>query len=154
QEIGRSRKWVTYAKGGEYSPVAEDLHLLVLWESDGKQIITFVDEKGNQRSRPRGGDYYHRPGLTYSMRTTSSFSPRIMPGECIFSVPGHAVFCDSKTALLAYTGMAYTRVFRELLDVCLGGGDVSVAGSAARCYYPTVLHNLPAPSLGRLSDIA
>ena len=111
--IGQGKDWVHYAKGGEYSPIIEDLHLLVFWRDNGRDIVHFEDERGNQRSRPRGADFYFRPGATYSMRTTSSFSPRLMPAGCIFSVPGHAVFATELSSLLAYVGTAYTRVFRE-----------------------------------------
>src|SRR5262249_1202871 len=43
----KNGKWVPLAKGGEYSPWWDDVHLLCLWEADGKEILE------HESSRPQ-----------------------------------------------------------------------------------------------------
>ncbi|MDI6720699.1 MAG: hypothetical protein QMD46_13935, partial [Methanomicrobiales archaeon] len=68
------KKWVPFAKGGEYSPYYADIHLVVNWGNDGEEIKSYINpETGKQYSRPQNTDYYFRPGLTWSLRTQLGF---------------------------------------------------------------------------------
>lgn len=94
-KTGRGKKWVPFAKGGEYSPYYDDIHLVVNWENDGAEIRHFKDENGRLLSRPQNIEYYFKPGLTYP-RVTFNFSMRIMPEGCIFADKGPAVFSEKE----------------------------------------------------------
>lgn len=36
------KRWLPFAKGGEYAPYYSDLHLVVNWERDGQEIEAYV----------------------------------------------------------------------------------------------------------------
>lgn len=64
QQTFAGKRWVPFAKGGEYSPYYADLHLVVNWERDGKEMKEFAG------SVIRNPDFYFRPGLTWPLRAT------------------------------------------------------------------------------------
>ena len=77
EEIGRGKRWVPFAKGGEYSPYYADLHLVVEWEEDGRRIRSFARSRGESESRTiRSESQYFRAGLTWSLRSQKGFSVR------------------------------------------------------------------------------
>ena len=43
QQTFAGKRWVPFAKGGEYSPYYSDLHLVVNWERDGEEIRNYID---------------------------------------------------------------------------------------------------------------
>ncbi|HVA91745.1 MAG TPA: DNA methyltransferase, partial [Chloroflexota bacterium] len=61
-ELGRGRRWVPFAKGGEYSPYWDDLRLVVDWGTDGAAI------RASGNGRVQNVAYYFRPGLTFPDR--------------------------------------------------------------------------------------
>jgi hypothetical protein len=141
--IGSSGTWAFFAKGGEYEPFYDDIHLVVLWENEGHAIKNFCGANGRLLSRPQNLAYYFNEGITYPDRTTSDFSPRIMPTGIIFSSTGFALFPPDRNQLLGYLGAAYTRPFKVLVEPFVGSGDFSASGSMARHYRPGVLNVLP-----------
>ena len=89
--VGRSReetlqgkRWVPFAKGGDYSPYWADIHLAVDWEDDGKRLREF------DGAVIRNERYYFQPGLTWPRRTNSGFGVRVLPGGSIFADKGPA----------------------------------------------------------------
>ena len=142
-QIGKGKTWSFFAKGGEYEPYYDDIHLVVFWKDDGAEIKSFTNEDGKLLSRPQNLGFYHVEGITYPDRTTSDFSPRVMPKGIIFSSTGFALFPKSRAYTLGYLGAAYTRPFKVLVEAFVGSGDTSVSGSAARHYRPGVLNVLP-----------
>ena len=143
QEIGRDRTWSYFAKGGEYEPYYDDIHLVVFWKDNGSSIKSFVDSDMKLLSRPQNEQYYYREGITYPDRTTSDFSPRIMPPGIIFSSTGFAIIPKNRAYLLGYLGAAYTRPFKVIVEAFVGSGDTANPQSAARHYRPGVLNVLP-----------
>ena len=71
--IGQRGLWCFFAKGGEYQPYWDDIHLVVNWAKDGAEIRHFADENGNIRSRPQSVQHYFNAGVTWPQRTTSDF---------------------------------------------------------------------------------
>jgi len=143
--LGRGRQWPYYAKGGEYSPFWGDIHLVVNWANNGHEIRNFYGDNGRLRSRPQGIRFYYRAGVTYPERTTSDFSPRVLPKDSVFSSTGQAIFTNDADTDVAYICGAYSRPFKLLIDAIHGSGDCSVSGSAATHYRAGVLEGLPIP---------
>ncbi len=85
QNIGEHH-WLTFAKGGEYSPFQDDVHLLLNWENHGKELVAWG------KGRPQNTDFFGKPGLTYPRRTNKRFAPRVMPAGCAFGDKGPAIF--------------------------------------------------------------
>ena len=140
--IGSHGDWRFFAKGGEYEPYYDDIHLVVFWKKDGYLIKNFTSLEGKLLSRPQNLQYFFREGITYPDRTTSDFSPRHMPPGVVFSSTGFAIFTETRESNLGYLGAAYTRPFKVLIDAFVGSGDSSVSGSAARHYRPGVVNGL------------
>jgi hypothetical protein len=137
--IGIHKDYVFFAKGGEYSPMWDDVHLVELWKNGGHEIRQISG------ARIYHEDLHFLPGLTYPLRTTSDFSPRALPKQCMFSTGGHGIhFRDSKDSLI-FLGYAYTRVAKVMVETLFGGGDASVSGSAARNYTAGTIKMLPVP---------
>lgn len=92
QRTYQGKRWVPFAKGGEYSPYYSDIHLVVNWGNNGEEIRNFCDPKtGRTFSRPQNTDYYFRPGLTYTSYTNLGFAPRILQAGAVFSVAGMGI---------------------------------------------------------------
>lgn len=144
--VGTRRTWCLYAKGGEYSPFWDDIHLVVNWAKDGREIRNFFSPTGKLRSRPQNISRFFRPGLTYPSRTTSDLSPRVLPADCIFSAKGQAILFDDLSDALLYLGGAFSRKFKLLVDAFVGGGDCSSPSTMATDYRAGLLTQLPPPS--------
>lgn len=146
----KSKFWVPFAKGGEYSPLIDDVSLLLEWDRDGKRLKSYVGRKafetqgsGGWTRWINGIEFYFAEGLTFPERTTSDFCPQILPRGCIFSAIGSAIHFKIPAEALQFLGLAFTRVFKVLADAVVGTGDSSVSGSAARHYRPGIVNGMP-----------
>lgn len=151
-EIGDSNRvarWVPFAKGGRYSPYYADIHLVVNWLEDGREICNFR-KPGSERiaSRPQNLEYMMRPGLTWSDRTTKRFSARAWPPGGVFSVKGSAGFfpgCE-----LFALAVLNSSAFSFLLSLLVGAGD-----AAARSYQVGTIGTVPWPRVHKpLEELA
>lgn len=103
-ETLEKRRWVPFAKGGEYSPYWADVHLVVDWAEDGAGIKQHVDRsypylKGKVEWVVKNTDYYFRPGLTWPRRTQGGFNPNVLPAGCVFADKGPGIFARDGDAL-------------------------------------------------------
>jgi hypothetical protein len=135
----KTTAWLPLAKGGEYSPWWDDLHLVVDWRHEGRGI------KEHPSARPQNVDLFFRPGLTYPYRTTSGFGLRALPAGCGFSVGGWGVFPPDGYSAHEVFAVYNTRIARYFMEVLLGQGDSSVAGSAARNHGAEAVGGIPFP---------
>ncbi len=154
KDLGRERHWIYFAKGGEYQPYWDDLHLVINWKNNGEELKNFVSAKAEKTLGSAGWsrwinawDDYFKSGLTFPERTTSDFSPRVFPANCIFSATGEAIFFEKNDSVLAYLAGAYTRHFKLMMDGFVGSGDSSVPGSAANHYRSGLVNDLPPPCI-------
>jgi hypothetical protein len=153
--IGRSReetfqgkRWVPFAKGGEYSPYYADIHLVVDWEEDGRRIREYIAEQypyleGNVEWVVKNTQYYFRPGLTWPERTNSGFAPRTLPAGGVFSHVGYGCFPLGSPALMAV--WLNDRVVRLTMDGLTTAGEETSSGSPARHYLVGLVQKLPWP---------
>ena len=141
-------RWFPFAKGGEYQPFADNLHLAVNWHEEGREMKEFVASKYVNWSRHiKNTDRYFISGLTYSERTTSDISVRSLPPGAIFSVSGPVLQCGDQRQLLTAWALFNTRVGRSLVEMAVGSGDTSKSGTAARHYRTGILSSTPMPTL-------
>lgn len=135
---GRGARWLPFAKGGAFSQFYADVYLVVDWADDGRNVY------GYSKAFVRNPDLYLRPGLTWSLRTTSGLSFRALPAGCIFGHKGPAAFVegDAPCELLALCALAVSKAFESLLQVQLAAAD-----AAARSYEVGVIQRTPVPSL-------
>jgi hypothetical protein len=146
--LGKGRRWHYIGKGGEYSPYYDDIHLVVDWADDGKVLEQSIIDKypylnGNAGWVLHPGGRYFEPGLTFPLRTTSDYSPRVLPAGCRFSLGGQGIFFENSRFGLFYLAIAYSRIYKMLIEIFIGSGDSSVSGTAARNYVSGVVNDIP-----------
>ena len=145
EDTRHGKRWVPFAKGGEYSPYWADIHLLVDWENDGERIRAY------EGSRPQNIDYFFRPGLTWPRRTNSGFGIRALPAGSIFADKGPGVIpSDLPQLLLAWLS---SRVAQALLDAMVAAGEEVSSGGASRSYEVGLVQKLPWPGLERVDGL-
>ena len=154
---GKKTRWPTLAKGGEYSPFIDNLHLCVDWMSEGEKLRAYLAQKrletqGSADWTPwmNSHEYYFQEGLTFPARTASDFSPRILPKGCVFTASGQALLFKEHMNALCYLAASFTRSFKLIVEAFVGSGDNSVSGSAANTYRTGLVNALPVPY--RLDD--
>lgn len=149
---GPSKRWPTLAKGGEYSPYIDNLHLCVDWLGSGEKLRAYLAKKrletqGSADWTPwmNSHEYYFQEGLTFPARTASDFSPRILPKGCVFTASGQALLFKQHSHALCYLAASFTRSFKLIVEAFVGSGDNSVSGSAANTYRTGLVNALPVP---------
>jgi hypothetical protein len=118
--IGKDKRWTSLAKGGEYSPYYDDIHLLVEWADKGKAIKTYLVEnypflKGRYEWYVTGESYYFQSGLNFPLRTVKGFNVRIMPAGCIFANVGSAIFSNTSKHKWYNLGLLNSRCIQQFL---------------------------------------
>ena len=151
--VGQDLRWVPFAKGGQFSPYYADVHLLINWENNAREIHEYLVErypylKGKTGWILHPENTYFRPGLTWPRRTTSGLSVRTMPAGCIFADKGPAAFVatDDPDDLLALLAVMNSAPFEMLIKLQLGA-----ATAAARSYEVGVIQRTPIPSPSQLA---
>ena len=143
--VGRSRtetmfgkRWIPFAKGGEYAPFWADIHLVVEYERDGERLREY------EGSVLRNPQFYFEAGITWPLRTASGFSPRVLPAGCAFSNKGPAVLpSGSVESVLAWMT---SRLAGALVAVQLGAADETSSGSASKSYEVGLVSKIPWPA--------
>ena len=149
--------WVPFAKGGEYSPYADNLHLCVNWFNSAREQKAFALQHGERTGSARGNDasrdfeYYYKPGFTYSERTTSDISVRVLPEGCITGTSGPGIFFEILPHPAYALGYFCSATFRQLLELSIGSGDAVESGSAARHYTVGSVGRAPCPRFSERS---
>lgn len=95
-QVGRDRKWIPYAKGGELSPYYSDVELLLDAKNDLDEIKAALNQKypylkGNLSWVLHPENRYFEPGLTFGQRTTF-LRVSVLPTGSYFSVAGKGIF--------------------------------------------------------------
>jgi hypothetical protein len=133
--IGTGAKWVDYAKGGELKPYAPDVHLVVDFGSARDGSVPF-------RRPGDESDYFHA-GLTYTQRTTSRLTLRVMNSGCLTSPKGPGIIPSSPEWLWYLMAVANSILFQQFIDLKVGAAD-----AAARSYDLNILRDAPVPLPG------
>ena len=110
-------------------------------------VKAFGELVGNAARARQSSTFYFRQGLTYHARSTSGFSPRVLPEGAIFSHKGMSIFCNDGVDPLYVLGVLLSPVSMALLELLVGVGDAVNSGSAARSYSTGIIATLPVPPL-------
>ena len=122
----QGKRWVPFAKGGEYSPFRADIHLVVDWEHDGERIRAY------EGSRPQNTGFFFRPGLTWPPRTNSGLGMRVLPAGTAFAHKGCGAFPTS--SLFPVLGWLRSRLVQAMIDAMVAAGEEVSSGGASRSY--------------------
>jgi hypothetical protein len=120
EETRQGKRWVLFAKGGEYSPYYADVHLVVNWENDAAEIKAYVTErypylKGKTDWVLHPENDYFEPGLTYTSYTVLGFNVRFLPAGCVFSQAGNFIYTSSGDSLWFVLGLFNSRLVQQFL---------------------------------------
>jgi hypothetical protein len=144
----RADNWPALTKGGEYQPFWADVPLRINWAGDGRQLKSYIEQLYGQWSKQiPSSELYGYKGATYSERTTSSLSLRLLPPGCLFDKKGPFVGSADEHAddsiTLALIGLSYTTPYRFFVETAVGLRDSTSSGSPARDYLPSMIQRLP-----------
>ena len=134
-ETESGKRWVPFAKGGEYSPYWSDIHLVVNYGNDGYELREYPG------SVIRSPQYYFRPGLTWPPRTNSGFGIRVLPSGTIFGHKGPTVIPTNDP--YAVLGWLTSRLIQACLDAMVAAGGEVRSGGASRSYEVGLVQKLP-----------
>lgn len=143
------KRYVCFAKGGAHSLFYSGISLVLDWLDNGCQLKADISEYRGSRgwgyqwtAAINGHSYYFHAGLTYSRRTTSRLSVRVMPQGCIFADKGPAIFAadDNHLELFALLALVNSSAFQLLVEVQLAAAD-----AAARSYEVGLIQQTPVP---------
>jgi Eco57I restriction-modification methylase len=139
--------WGFIAKGGEYAPYYDDVHLVVKAHGDFKELAAelvakYPYLKGDPDWVLHPEAHYFVGGLTYPERTTSSFAPRVLPCGCYFSHVGLAIITGRAERDLELLGWLLSRPLQLQIELQVGSADAVESGSAARHYSKALIEGL------------
>lgn len=88
-----SRRWVLFAKGGDFARFYTDWDLVIDWTNDGAEFKGVVESKYGSASRfvKSEGDYF-RAGITWMQTTNLGINARRLPPVGIFGVASPTFF--------------------------------------------------------------
>ena len=151
--VGRDKRWVPFAKGGESIAYYADVHLLIDWKDEGASIKSLAASKWGSASRTiKSTDRYFSRGITYTSYTNLGFHPRALPEGCIFSVAGMHIHCPSEN-LWYVLGILSSRVTKAFLSLITDGRKFE-AGYVKRIPYPDVIYKQAKGDILTISDLS
>ena len=127
--VGQRWKWL--AKGGEFSRYRSDLHLVVDWQNR------------DHLRRLGPAALFGSRGVTYTERTTSNLSARVLNEGACFSAAGPGVLPKQQENLHFTLAYMNSWVASYCVEAIIGGGDFSIKGTAARHLEPGYMKHLP-----------
>ncbi|QDT24367.1 BREX-1 system adenine-specific DNA-methyltransferase PglX [Gimesia chilikensis] len=121
--IGPNNRWEHLAKGGGYQRYYGNIHLVVGWDSDGKEMREAnIRVNGTDAQARQASDYWRRPGATYSLRSGRGFSARVLPSGCLFTSQGPVIFSESKVSNIAILGWVNSKLITSLIELQSNAG--------------------------------
>jgi len=131
---------VKYCKGGDYCRFYSDLDLVLDWTQDGAELKALVKERYGSESRfIKSPEFYFKPGLTWTEKSSLGFSVRVLEEGAIFNVAGPAAFLKSQDDRFFLLGLLNSSVLayaaRALSGRNFGSkyvGQLPVPGSTSK----------------------
>jgi hypothetical protein len=114
--------WISFAKGGDYSPYYSDIPLVINWTNNGKIIKDYIVEiypylNGNYGWKIKNEDYFFKYGYFQTLRAAFC-TPQLTPKGCIFGHNGFQVFDDKED--LSLLGFMNSNLINFLFKMLLG----------------------------------
>ncbi|MEC8160553.1 MAG: hypothetical protein VX111_05450 [Planctomycetota bacterium] len=137
--------WVNHFKGGALARFYSSPTVVLQWGKNELMAERVTTKKYKHAIIP-SEDLYFRPGLTWSRRTPSALSVRLMPRNCIFGDKGPAFITsdDCEHDLIAFAAIFNSDIYANLIALQLAAAD-----AAARSYEVGLLQKSPIPSVRR-----
>ena len=131
------RRWVTFAKGGDFCRFYADWDLVFDWTDDGAEYKQVVASKYGSASRfVKSEDEYFKEGITWVETTVLGINARVLPDTGIFGVQSPTLFPNDPKQQFCLLGIMNSVVF-----------DASARCVATRHWGATAIGALPTPPL-------
>ncbi|WP_373190555.1 BREX-1 system adenine-specific DNA-methyltransferase PglX [Halomonas sp.] len=142
--------WFFHAKGGSNEPFVSDIHLLVNWEEDGREVRSYPSVRLNMFSKKSPDDGVPA-GLTFAYRTFR-FSPGLMPRNVVPGVAGMGVY-SKDINLFSLLAVLNSNAVNELINMRLANKK-SQALYQAGVISPVTFPELTEAELSQLKQLS
>ena len=119
EDLGRNRKWLLYAKGGNFRKWSGNLEHVCNWSPEAR-----LHYRKNNSSRIIDEECWYLAGLTWTVITSSAIGFRLLPEDTTFDTKGLTLFfreeADLKRALLltnSVVGQTYLRTLNQTFSI-------------------------------------
>lgn len=106
--------WVNFNKGGSYSPFFADLHLVINWEENAKELRAFP------KSYLRNESTYFTPGLSFPIKNRFRFSVKPLPSGSIYGHVGSSIFWVDEKQVYKLISLFHSKAFSFLIKIISG----------------------------------
>ncbi|CAN7565783.1 hypothetical protein [Variovorax sp. LjRoot178] len=138
---GADRKWVLFAKGGDFSRFYTDWDLVFDWANQGEVFKGIVASKYGSATRfVKSEDDYFKAGITWVQTTNLGINARELPPDGIFGVASPTLFLNRKEDYEAVLALMNSSVF-DAIAHCV----------ATRNWGATAIGSIPVPHLDDVS---
>ena len=132
-----SRRWVLFAKGGDYSRFYTDWDLVIDWTDDGAEFKNVVKSKYGSPSRfVKSENDYFREGVTWMQTTNLGMNARRLPATGVFGVASPAFFPKTQEDIDSFLALINCTIF-DAIAHCV----------ATRNWGATAIGAIPVPRL-------
>lgn len=119
-KVNINKTWALFHKGGDYSTYFSDVHLVVLWENNGKELKQMAKDKYGGESRTiKNEDFFGKKSLAWGISNSIGFGVKIIPDGVIYADIGPAFFPNNDNALsfLAYLNSLLVKIILRVFQV-------------------------------------
>jgi len=109
--VGKGRKWIIYAKGGDYRRWAGNLDYVCDWSETARKHY-----RSNNSSRIIDEEFWYLPGLTWTVIATSGVGFRYLPPDTTFDTKGLALFFKAKENIVPMLALLNSTVGQKLIS--------------------------------------
>jgi hypothetical protein len=110
--VGKGRKWIIYAKGGDYRRWAGNLDYVCDWSEQARKYY-----RTNNSSRIIDEEFWYLPGLTWTVIATSGVGFRYLPPDTTFDTKGLALFFKKDSHILLMLALLNSAVGQRMISL-------------------------------------
>jgi len=110
-----SKRWKTFAKGGDYCKYYYDVDLVVDWTDDGQPMLEWPG------ARLQNAQYYFLEAVNYVYVTIKGFNARYLPAGHIFGHASRSVVFDDREAIWPALGILNSGLVQFFLSLLTDG---------------------------------
>jgi hypothetical protein len=104
-------KWVPCPKGGDYRKWYGNIDLVLNWENNGAELRSFP------RAMLGDSKYFLKPGLTWTVISSTKTGFRVVPKGCICDHKGPLIYIPDSSLTWRILGLLNSKFSEELLKV-------------------------------------
>lgn len=108
--VGLNKQWNRICKGGDFFKYFSNEDLLILWESNGREMKIFArDNYGGSSRTIKNEEFYFKAGITYPRISSIGFNARVMTKDFIFTDAGPAIVPENTDKIYGLLGFLNSR---------------------------------------------